>query len=82
MNAVSVFPMPRAAIARAVVALAACGQSAGIASTWVAGVEAAPASADNIIYANVVRARTESNLGFRAAGKVVERFDDSCQTDS
>jgi len=45
-------------------------------------VEAAPASADNIIYANVVRARTESNLGFRAAGKVVERFDDSCQSDS
>ncbi|MGF6600377.1 hypothetical protein P3T23_005112 [Paraburkholderia sp. GAS448] len=82
MNAVSVFPMPRAAIARAVVALAACGQSAGIVFTRLAGVEAAPASADNIIYANVVGARTESNLGFHAAGKVVERFDDSCQTDS
>jgi multidrug efflux pump subunit AcrA (membrane-fusion protein) len=46
----------------------------------VAWVEAAPAGADNIICINVVRARTESNLGFRAAGKVVERFDDSGQT--
>lgn len=49
-------------------------------STKVAWVEAAPAGADNIICTNVVHARTESNLGFRAAGKVVERFDDSGQT--
>jgi multidrug efflux pump subunit AcrA (membrane-fusion protein) len=62
--------------------LVGCGQSAVSLppSTKVAWVEAAPAGADNNIYTNVGRARTERSLGFRAAGKIVERFDDFGQT--
>jgi multidrug efflux pump subunit AcrA (membrane-fusion protein) len=62
--------------------LTGCGQSAVSSppSAKVAWIDAAPAGADNISYTGVVHARTESNLGFRVAGKIVERLVDPGQT--
>ena len=62
----------------ALLALAACSKPTPITDTSakVAYFTAAPAASDDATYTGVVHARTESNLGFRVAGKVVERLVD------
>ena len=75
-------PLPRAATILMLLALAACGSDK-------AGEEAAPtlvrtalvgdAGAAPIRYTGVIRSRTESDLGFRVGGKIVERLVDPGQ---
>jgi len=62
--------------------LAACSQPAPPAATVakVAWFTAQPAGAGAATFTGVVHARTESNLGFRVAGKVVERLVDPGQS--
>lgn len=71
-----------AATLLAIAALSACSKPAPVpqAVAKVAWFTAAPASADNASYTGVVHARTESNLGFRVAGKIVERLADPGDT--
>ncbi|WP_295999241.1 efflux RND transporter periplasmic adaptor subunit [Rugamonas sp.] len=71
-----------AAILLAVAALTACSKPAPPppATAKVAWFTAAPAGADSASFTGVVHARTESNLGFRVAGKIVERLADPGDT--
>lgn len=75
-------PSPTAAALLAVVALAACGPRTADAPTppFVRTVVVGGADASTLRYTGVVRARTESDLGFRVGGKVVQRLVDPGQT--
>jgi RND family efflux transporter MFP subunit len=61
--------------------LAACSHPAPppVAVAKVAWFTAEPASGNKATFTGVVHARTESNLGFRVAGKIVERLVDPGQ---
>jgi RND family efflux transporter MFP subunit len=81
------FPLPklpqRTAIGAALLlGLAACSQPAPPQDTVakVAWFTAQPASAGAATFTGVVHARTESSLGFRVAGKIVERLVDPGQS--
>ena len=76
------FPFPRSAAILLFLALAGCGPSRAdeaadarlVRTALVGGAEAAP-----IRYTGVVRSRTESDLGFRVGGKIVQRLVDPGQ---
>ncbi|MDP3768309.1 MAG: efflux RND transporter periplasmic adaptor subunit, partial [Dehalococcoidia bacterium] len=76
-------PCPRSAAILLFFALAGCGPSKAseeadarlVRTTLVGGAEAAP-----IRYTGVVRSRTESDLGFRVGGKIVQRLVDPGQS--
>jgi RND family efflux transporter MFP subunit len=78
------FPLPRRSIigATLLLGLAACSHPAVPPEPLakVAWFTAEPAAADQSAFTGVVHARTESNLGFRVAGKIVERLVDPGQT--
>lgn len=83
MKAIS-SPLPRRGIigAALLLSLAACSQPAPPPASLakVAWFTAGAATADQASFTGVVHARTESNLGFRVAGKIVERLVDPGQT--
>ncbi|MGP1613506.1 MAG: hypothetical protein ACTS5Y_00315, partial [Pollutimonas bauzanensis] len=66
----------------ATVGLAGCQKPAAAPATLarVAYFSAAPAAGDGASYTGVVRARTESSLGFRVPGKILERLVDPGDT--
>lgn len=77
-------PFPRRTIigASLLLSLAACSHPAAELdqTAKVAWFTAAPATSDKATFTGVVHARTESNLGFRVNGKVIERLVDPGQT--
>jgi RND family efflux transporter MFP subunit len=77
------FPLPRRSIigATLLLSLAACSHPAPPPppTAKVAWFTAEAAAADTAAFTGVVHARTESNLGFRVAGKIVERLVDPGQ---
>jgi RND family efflux transporter MFP subunit len=78
-NSINQYPPPRSVIgALLILALAACSEPAvsPVPLAKVAWFIAEPATAEGISFTGVVHARTESNLGFRVAGKIVERLTD------
>jgi RND family efflux transporter MFP subunit len=78
------FQLPRRSIigATLLLSLAACSHPAPPPQPLakVAWFTAEPAATDQAAFTGVVHARTESNLGFRVAGKIVERLVDPGQT--
>lgn len=76
------FPLPRSAAILLFLALAGCGPSRAdeaadarlVRTALVGGAEAEP-----IRYTGVVRSRTESDLGFRVGGQIVQRLVDPGQ---
>ena len=81
----TIFPtFPRRSVVGAalLLGLAACSQPAPPQDSVarVAWFTAQPASSGVATFTGVVHARTESNLGFRVAGKIVERLVDPGQT--
>jgi RND family efflux transporter MFP subunit len=83
MKPISVHRPHVALLGAAVLAtLAACSPppEQAVSLAKVAWFTAAPAETSKASFTGVVHARTESNLGFRVAGKVVERLVDPGQT--
>ncbi|WP_413459281.1 efflux RND transporter periplasmic adaptor subunit [Herbaspirillum huttiense] len=76
--------LPRRTVISAtlLLSLAACGHPPPPADTVakVAWVTVQAAGSERVSFTGVVHARTESNLGFRVAGKIVERLVDPGQT--
>lgn len=83
MNPIA-FPLLRRSVivATLMLTLAACSHPAPTPAPLakVAWFTAQAAAADNAAFTGVIHARTESKLGFRVAGKIVERLVDPGQT--